>query len=155
MSNEFETAVLARLDAIEARLAPATPTAVSIWIRPAPGLPRYGLGKRMSAPDVGEAIQRALSGVLWNGDLARAEGDEEIVWAEVETLKGGLWEDIKPYAMLNEDFCYFGLLTGVFQITAADALSFGTTARQRERWAGYTIQGFLDEQFGTGTPSGG
>lgn len=122
--------------------------------RPVVGSPRYGLGTKMTGPDVAEAITRANSCVNWQGTQCRST-DEAEVWAEIEMLKTGKFEVVKPYIMLDPEFVGFALLTGLFDTVANDARSFGINRSKRESFAGKTVKGFLEAQFAiTGAPSG-
>jgi hypothetical protein len=137
--------------------APAKTGGLFDFVRPPEGTPRYGLGVEMNAPDVYEAKKRACSCVNWQGGQARST-DEDDVWAEIEKLKAGDEALISRYRMLDPEFAGFALLTGLFDVTKYDGVTFGINATKREACAGSTIQSFLDDQFtiraGGGTPSG-
>lgn len=156
---------LARLDTLELEVSklkdttpvPQVPSGLFKFVRPAAGTPRYGLGTQMTSPDAEEALQRAMSCVNWRGMQTRST-DEDTVWAEIEKLKTAEFSAIKPYIMLDPEFCGFALLTGLIEPACYDALSFGVNAQHREAYAGVTVQSFLDSQFailfGGGGPSG-
>lgn len=150
-----------RVDALEARLdegGPGGPVqdpsgTLFIFNRPGPGVPRFGLGSRMGSPDVLEAVRRANSCVGYQGNLVHGPAAEDEVWGEIERLKV-LDADLLPkYRMLDPAFAGFALLTGLIKVAKYDAITFGTNARNREAFAGTTIQSWLNDEFAVqGTP---
>lgn len=158
--------ILAALRSIEERLTKIetgqpeqSPSVNSLdfWVEPIPNKPAYGLGVQMATADVYEAKKRALYGVNWRGDIMRADKAQGEVWDEIRALKNAKDGDpiIDPYRMLDQDFCFYALLVGIFDISKYDYASFGARSARRAAWAGETIQSFLDKQIAiTGGPSG-
>jgi hypothetical protein len=158
--------ILGKLNAIQVDvevLKGATPEKTNVpqltgglyqFVRPEVGTPRYGLGIKMTSADVFEAIQRANSCVDYQGNQRRST-DEEEVWNEIELLKTGKFEAVKPYTMLDPEFAGFALLTNLFDVAAADSRTWGVNRSKRESFAGVTVAKFLSDQLNiTGTPSG-
>ncbi|MFA6031110.1 MAG: hypothetical protein WC969_14740 [Elusimicrobiota bacterium] len=165
MSTEFEITVLASLSEIKTSLAsvvspaPAPlPAEPSIWVRPAPGTPRHGEGRRMTSADVVEATQRALSCIDYQGNRTRGDEEENRIWEVIEKLKGQKWADIAPYVALNEDLAYFGLLTSLIQSVDEVPFTESHNIEKRRQLAKKAsgIQNWLDQEFHVaGVVSGG
>ena len=102
------------------------------------------LGRRMTAPDVAEALERARHGVSWAGTCLSDVLYEE-AWAEVLFLQQAAPLDRRcaPYLGLQPAVVYFGLLTG--RIALPSEYVFGTAgARNPQSLLGVeTIDAYL------------
>lgn len=141
----------------EAPAAPARTDGLYRFQRPAVRAIDPWAGREMASADADEAFARALHGVNWRGGhVADVSYDE--AWDEIERLQAGDEELISLYRDLDPEFAGFALLTGLISASKWNALSFGTNAKQRTSFAGYTIQSFMDAQMavrqGGGSPSG-
>jgi hypothetical protein len=151
--------ILARLDAIEAKLAPAAaPATVPTdglfrFVRPAVRNVNQWTGD-MTSPDAEEAFQRAIHGVNWRGGYI-ADSSYDEAWVEIERLKAGDQKLVAFYLYLDPEFAGFGLLTGLFSPVNYDGASFGVNGAARASFAGYTIQRFIDEQILVSQSGGG
>ena len=128
------------------------------FIRPGQDDPATGVGVVMTGPDPIEAVERARHGVNWLGTIALTPEEQEKRWAIIEKLKEQDAEVLPFYSMLDPAFCGLALLTNVIEPHTSDALSFGTTARRREAFAGTTVASWVGDNltvyYGGGTPSG-
>jgi hypothetical protein len=160
-TDEILLSILARLDQIEAKLesagiVPAGPKPVPTgglydFKRPDPSEPRYGLGIKMGSPDAAEALKRAMYCVRWNGGLALAERGENEAWEEIEALKTDPTLQRK-YSSMDPTFAGFCLLTGWLDPAKYD---YFIGQSRRDALAGYTVERFINEQFGIdASPSG-
>ena len=116
--------VASDVSAIKESLGKKAPAAA-----PAPGPETFGFvkpevryidtwgGKRMTTPDVGEAIARALHGVSWAGTCL-SDALYEAAWEEVQYLQAANAFDRRcaPYLGLQPNLVYFGLLTGAIAL---------------------------------------
>ena len=164
--DEFLAPLLASLTAINARLAkiedailgehvpgpPPAPTGgLYQFVRPLPVEPRYGLGVRMTEPDVAEAIKRACYCVRWSGDVAKTGQAEDEAWMEIERLKTDPVLQSK-YRLVDPEFAGFALLTNLLEPSHYDGFTGGMV---RDAYQGYTVERFINLQFGIdSTPSG-
>lgn len=152
--------ILARLDAIEAKLAaapqtPAPDAGLFRFVRPAVReTGRWPADVDMVAPDPEEVFQRALHGVNWRGGAVSDQTYEE-AWQEIEALKAGDEKLIAVYreAGLDPEFAGVALLTGLISPAKHDAMSFGVNFGVRRGYAGYTTASFIEAQLSIkGTP---
>lgn len=158
--NEKLDLIIARLEAIEARLVVAQPSpapsgGLYAFVRPAIRDITPWADKPMRQTDPAEVIERALHGVGWQGNYI-ADSSYDEAWAEIENLKTGDAKLISRYSELDPEFAGVGLLTGLFSPVKYDAITFGQNMKNREAWAGKTVSEFIVEQLSiTGAPSGG
>lgn len=140
-----------RIDALESKPAPQTDNAgLFAFVRPNMYAPQHGLGSRMDAPDVLEAVKRACSSVNYQGDQVLAGGPLDEVWNEIEGLKVGVPELREKYAALDPAFAGFALLTGLLAVSRYDSFA---GQMKRDALAGQTIFKFLSDQLKVaGTP---
>lgn len=142
-----------RLDALEAKAdeSAAPPSGgLFIFTRPSSSAPLVGLGSRMDAPDVFEAVKRACSGVNYQGTKVISGAQEDEVWAEIDRLKVGEAALVDKYRGLDPALAGFALLTHLIDVSRWDALGFGTNTLKRDALAGKTIASFLEDQFQIG-----
>lgn len=153
------TEILARLDRLEGikpdpkpEPEPQKTGGLYDFVRPVPVEPRHGAGVRMSSPDVNEALLRSKYAVRWNGDVMLTGAAEDKVWAEIEALKAGDKALIAKYKELDPTFVGFALLTSLLDPTEFDGF-IGQS--KRDGWAGWTVEQFINQQFGIDArPSG-
>lgn len=160
--------ILALLEALSARIAkiesvllidtkppiePQKPTGgLYDFVRPVPVEPRHGAGVKMTSPDANEAILRSKYSVRWNGDVMLTGAAEDKVWAEIEALKAGDQKLVAKYNMLDPTFAGFALLTSLLDPVEFDGF-IGQS--KRDGWAGWTVEQFINQQFGIDArPSG-
>lgn len=152
MPDDSLKTVLARLDAIEAKLGTIEAGSVAIpvptgglydFVRPAPGTAPYGLGVQMTTPDVAELLKRACHSVNWRGDTVFEAGSPylEEVWAEIEALKAAKATDpvVQPYRRLFPEFVGLALLTNVFPVQ-----KYRGMYTDYDRWVGTTPLSFIE-----------
>ena len=122
------------------------------FVRPVLVEPRHGAGVRMASPDVNEALLRCKYAVRWNGDVMLTGAAEDKVWAEIEALKAGDQKLIAKYKELDPTFAGFALLTSLLDPAEFDGF-IGQS--KRDGWAGWTVEQFINQQFGIDArPSG-
>ena len=152
--------ILARLDAIEAKLAaaphaPATDAGLFRFARPAVReTGKWPADVDMVAPDPEEVFRRALHGVNWRGGAVSDQTYEE-AWQEIEALKAGDEKLIAVYreANLDPEFAGIALLTGLIQPAKYDGPTFGVNSGVRRGYAGYTAASWVEAQLSIkGTP---
>jgi len=148
--------ILARLEKLEGGKPPIEPQkptgGLYDFVRPVPVEPRHGAGVRMTSPDAEEALLRSKYAVRWNGDVMLTGAAEDKVWAEIEALKAGDEKLIAKYRVLDPTFAGFALLTNLLDVSQYDGF-LGQS--KRDAYAGWTVQSFIDLQFGVDSkPSG-
>lgn len=123
--------------------APGEPDLFS-FVRPDGSAKPYGLGTRMTGPDVREAIKRACHGVNWRGDLVLGPAAADEVWAEIAQLQKGNPDLLEKYRFVDPGFAGLALLTAILDPVRYDGF---IGQAKRDSWAGTSIDSFLTAQF--------
>lgn len=123
--------------------APGEPDLFS-FVRPDGSAKPYGLGTRMTGPDVREAIKRACHGVNWLGEQVLGPAAADEVWAEIAQLQKGNPDLLEKYRFVDPGFAGLALLTAILDPVRYDGF---IGQAKRDSWAGMTVPKFIGNQF--------
>ena len=120
---------------------------------------------RMKVADKNEATLRARWGYGWAGNQAKFGAGLVEAWQAVKAIKALTQADIEDHEKqdafrfrhVNQAFACYGTLANLWPVTAAKAAAQLGSAVDPDKYAGYTIQTWLEEQIARagGAPSGG